>query len=1149
MAETSSQTVINDIPERYHPYRDLILNSALGLVYTPEAIRRSGVPGAQNLWGNITAPTTNVQTQQPTQPQPVPVNPDVTYPTSTRSALQNAAAEIERSLRVGYAGGGRLASSAQALEEALFGGTGDVNLGPGGAPTGWQYPGLVVSPTPNIPTTIPTGTRPPPTPAPPSVTPPTTATPGGTINTPPGGPPLTVPNPNPIPPPAGTPGGPPAPPASGGGGGGAAPPPWQGANSTTPQFLANRPNNFAGSQQAAASGYNPNQYADDSVASELANRLGGQNVYTNTGGPNGPPSQATISFGGNAFMNAGLINNAMQTEDKGLRELRLNGIREEIRQLGGTPGFSQGGTVRAATGFGGTANAFSGPSVGDLARQIPAGYNFGPPEAIPASAYEANNYTQGSSSSQGSAGFNNSLTNPFDRPDRRTSSVPVSASTPPTTQSNPLTLGGARASIDQSTNPFAGTTPPAGASTTENAAFGVLNPYQAYQGQRTLGMGANFGQVGSDNNLQVSDQTRAGLQGVSNIPSYFENGEIRTDRDIFGRPSTNFGIANDTFDTAGNLAIGASQVAQEAADSNPLRSTFQDTMRYLQENPSQFTAGDISLGQLTAPQLEAPLGISPSQLTSYQMAGPRLVDTSGSNINPLYVGNPNVRDVQADASGTGISNPNSISAMNVGGPQIRDITADARGTNVTGEGYNAASMDPAGRFIDPNNPSDYMSPYQQAVTDTRLSQAQRNFDENRQVRSAQAVRAGAFGGSRQAVADSIAGRDLANQKDAITAEGAQSAYENAQQQYERDRQARLNVGQANQNASNTASQFTAGNRQQASMANQDNARQFGLANLSALMQGEQLRANLGQQAQLANQSANLTADTTNLNAQQQTALANQSNQRDYRLANLNAGLQTQQLGATLGQDAARSNQQAALTAAGQNQQTGLQAQLANQQALQQANQQNLNAALGVQELGANQALTAQQANQAAGLTAGQSNQNAALTTQALARNSGLTAAQANQQTRLDQNKTLLNAFGQADQLQQQAAQGNASNRLNAIGQQTNSALAANTIGQSRADLTRLAQAMELQRLQALQGAGSQVDARTQQATDLAYQDFINQQNDPYQKINWMQSIMNGTPMGYNQEQVLFNRTNPASQATGLATAGLGALSSYYGGQR
>jgi hypothetical protein len=291
----------------------------------------------------------------------------------------------------------------------------------------------------------------------------------------------------------------------------------------------------------------------------------------------------------------------------------------------------------------------------------------------------------------------------------------------------------------------------------------------------------------------------------------------------------------------------------------------------------------------------------------------------------------------------------------------------------------------------------------------------------------------------------------------------------------------------------------------------------------------------------ANQATNLQSQLANQQALQQ---ANERNLAALLgVQELGAGQQfnAQQLRAQFGQQANLANQQAFLDAARSNQGVNLQSQLANQQALQQANERNLAAALGVQELGAQQQLASQQANQQAGLTAGQSNLQAALATQQLGRTSGLSAAQANQQTRLAQNQALLDAMARADQLQQQAAQGNVGNRLAALGQQTQSALAANQIGQSRADLQRLAQAMELQNLQALQAAGAGVDARTQQALDLGYQDFINQRNFPYQQLNWLTGLVNNMPQSFNQEQVLFNRTNPLSQIAGLATAGLGAF--------
>jgi hypothetical protein len=894
-------------------------------------------------------------------------------------------------------------------------------------------------------------------------------------------------------------------------------------------FTRNQPENFAGAAAAQAAGYNPTQYADRSVADQLAARLGGGLMFTNTGGPISPPSQATLDFGGGAQLNAGLV------DDK-IRRGEIEALRQEIRMLGGTVNFAKGGAVRAQQGlFTPANNPFSRPGTQSLLTGTPS-------SSTQQGLFTPANNPFAQSGTQG-------LTRAVPSGPTRLSSL--GQSTTPTSQPSPEQL------IQTKAQPA--TANVQGLPPGTNTSFVTLNPYQRYEQQRVLGMGGNFGQVGAGNQMQVSDLTRAGLTGLGRLPSYFdEYGQVQAGRTPTGQATTNFGIANDVFDVAGNQALSAAQNADALFGRNDITSTFQDTMRYLQQNPTQFQAGDITLGQLEAPQLNAPTGISPSQLTSYQMAGPRLVDTSASNINPLSVqgesitGLPQLTSYQMAGPERIATSDLSINPMAVTGQAIRDINASNAGMQVQGEGYQASTMGGPSRFIDANNPQSYMSPYQQAVIDTQLQQAQRGFEEDRASRNARAIQAGAFGGSRQAVAESAAARDLANQRNAIVASGMQSAFENAQQQFERDRAAQMQAQARNQEAINQASQFSAANRQGAGLANQANAQAFGLANLQALLQTQELGAQLGQQANLANQQAMLEAGRANQGATLQARLANQQAQQQANERNLAAALGVQELGAgqqfnaaqlraQLGQQANLANQQAFLDAARSNQGVNLQSQLANQQALQQANERNLAAALGVQELGAQQQLATQQANQQAGLTAGQSNLQAALATQQLGRTSGLSAAQANQQTRLAQNQALLDAMARADQLQQQAAQGNVGNRLAALGQQTQSALAANQIGQSRADLQRLAQAMELQNLQALQAAGAGVDARTQQALDLGYQDFINQRNFPYQQLNWLTGLVNNMPQSFNQEQVLFNRTNPLSQIAGLATAGLGAF--------
>lgn len=83
---------------------------------------------------------------------------------------------------------------------------------------------------------------------------------------------------------------------------------------------------------------------------------------------------------------------------------------------------------------------------------------------------------------------------------------------------------------------------------------------------------------------------------------------------------------------------------------------------------------------------------------------------------------------------------------------------------------------------DPRAMQDYMSPYMQNVVDYQKSQALRDYNIGRPMRARQAIGAGAFGGSRQAIAEAEAERSLMSQLQGITATGSQKAFEDAQRQ-------------------------------------------------------------------------------------------------------------------------------------------------------------------------------------------------------------------------------------------------------------------------------------------------------------------------------------------------------------------------------
>ena len=87
----------------------------------------------------------------------------------------------------------------------------------------------------------------------------------------------------------------------------------------------------------------------------------------------------------------------------------------------------------------------------------------------------------------------------------------------------------------------------------------------------------------------------------------------------------------------------------------------------------------------------------------------------------------------------------------------------------------------------------YMSPYMQNVVDVQKQQAQLDFDRMQAGREAAAVKAGAFGGSRQAVGDYLAQEGLARQMGDIQATGQQQAFEQAARMFGEDRAAQMEM--------------------------------------------------------------------------------------------------------------------------------------------------------------------------------------------------------------------------------------------------------------------------------------------------------------------------------------------------------------------
>jgi len=80
-------------------------------------------------------------------------------------------------------------------------------------------------------------------------------------------------------------------------------------------------------------------------------------------------------------------------------------------------------------------------------------------------------------------------------------------------------------------------------------------------------------------------------------------------------------------------------------------------------------------------------------------------------------------------------------------------------------------------------PEQYMSPYLQAALEPQYAAAQRQADIAAQNLQSQYGKAGAYGGSRQGVAEAELQRGLLDRMANITGQGYQTAFEQAQQQF------------------------------------------------------------------------------------------------------------------------------------------------------------------------------------------------------------------------------------------------------------------------------------------------------------------------------------------------------------------------------
>lgn len=118
--------------------------------------------------------------------------------------------------------------------------------------------------------------------------------------------------------------------------------------------------------------------------------------------------------------------------------------------------------------------------------------------------------------------------------------------------------------------------------------------------------------------------------------------------------------------------------------------------------------------------------------------------------------------------------------------QVGGQLAGAATMGALGTGYDPYRM---GQFTS-ERAAQYMNPFLETAMEPQLREAQRASEVQRTIDQAQATRAGAFGGGRQAIVEAERQRNLGTQMGDIRARGYQTAFDQAQQNFAREQQMR-----------------------------------------------------------------------------------------------------------------------------------------------------------------------------------------------------------------------------------------------------------------------------------------------------------------------------------------------------------------------
>jgi hypothetical protein len=108
---------------------------------------------------------------------------------------------------------------------------------------------------------------------------------------------------------------------------------------------------------------------------------------------------------------------------------------------------------------------------------------------------------------------------------------------------------------------------------------------------------------------------------------------------------------------------------------------------------------------------------------------------------------------------------------------------------------NQGQYTPVGGTFDTNQAETYMNPYLKQALDPQMAELKRQSDIARLDDASRLTKAGAFGGSRQAIMESEGRRNLLDKQSNVLGQGYATAYDKAMQQFNADQQRKVQEAQ------------------------------------------------------------------------------------------------------------------------------------------------------------------------------------------------------------------------------------------------------------------------------------------------------------------------------------------------------------------